>query len=379
MITPKELRKKMNRKYLAFLQASLTDIEDFFPITIPVGSIPKKDYHALRSGTLALQADAEKWGYGLPLVTKNLRALGGKTYPTAIIIPNKDVMLSMLSKKTEYRAFKNDIALIRQHLPQLDSWLSENIKSIIAYHGIWEDLIKVCEYFIANPQPNCYIRELPIAIHTKFVETYKPILTSLFDSLLPPDTIRMNVKRFERRYSLRHNEPLVRMRLLDDNLQQEYHFPVSDISLRLSDISKLPIQAKTCLIVENKMTFLTLPQFPNTIAIWGEGKKSAILGDIRWLASLEIVYWGDLDVDGFIILSKLRNKFPHVRSVMMNQTTYELFEQFSVPNTASATPKLSNLTAVETQMYYWLMTNQKRLEQEHIAHRYVLQVLHELM
>ncbi len=379
MITPNSLRKKLQRTYQLFLESWLTGSDTIFPYPVPVGRIPSTDYHALREGTLALQADSKKWGYELEMKMTKFASLGEKTYPTQIIIPNKDVMLSMLSKKKEYSAFQKDVALIQYHLPQLEDWLSENIKSIIKYHGIWDDLIKVCEYFISNPSPNCYIRELPVEVHTKFVESYKPILTSLLDTLLPSHKIHSHEKKFEKRYSLRYNEALVRIRILDERLCREHSFPFADMSIRVSDSASTPIHAKNCLIIENKMTFLTLPQLPNTIAIWGQGKRVSTLRDLVWLNTTGIFYWGDLDVDGFGILSNLRDKFAHVRSIMMDEQTFLTFEQYSVSNKPSATPKLNNLTPDETQMYYWLMTNQRRLEQEHISHPYLLQTLNEVI
>ncbi|QBD83792.1 hypothetical protein EPA93_45535 [Ktedonosporobacter rubrisoli] len=44
------------------------------------------------------------------------------------------------------------------------------------YHGDWSDLIAVCDYFLEHPRPACYIREIPVAVHTKFIEQHSGIL-----------------------------------------------------------------------------------------------------------------------------------------------------------------------------------------------------------
>ena len=43
----------------------------------------------------------------------------------------------------------------------------------------------------------------------------------------------------------------------------------------------------------------------------------------RWAgcASLDLVYWGDLDTHGFAILNRLRECFPHARSMLMDRAT----------------------------------------------------------
>lgn len=338
MISPEQLRKKLDRIYQSFLGEWVKETEGFFPVYIPVGKIPKKDYLALREGILALKTDAEKWNYELLFETKTLRTLGEKTYPTQIIIPNQDALLSILKKQTEFTTFQNNVELLRKHLPQLEDWLGDNVKLLLKYHDVWVNLIKVCEYFIIHPKPDCYIRELPIEVHTKFVESYKPILSVLLDELLPSDSVVDTEKKFEKRYGLRYNEPLVRIRILDDRICSEHSFPFADMSIQLSDSIANPIHATNCMVIENKMTFLALPQLTNTIAIWGQGKRASTLRHLTWLKQVNIYYWGDLDVDGFIILSKLRSNFPHVASFMMDETTYNSFEKYSVSNIPSATP-----------------------------------------
>lgn len=66
-------------------------------------------------------------------------------------------------------------------------------------------------YFSQTPQPNLYIRELPIMVHTKFVEQHKDILKELLDILIS-DYVKKDEKRFEARYNLKYDEELIRIR-----------------------------------------------------------------------------------------------------------------------------------------------------------------------
>ena len=66
---------------------------------------------------------------------------------------------------------------------------------------------------------------------------------------------------------------------------------------------------------------MTLPDSIRGIGIQSESNAVNRLEGIKWLNDNRIVYWGDNDVDGYLILSRLRNIFPHVESIMMNLRT----------------------------------------------------------
>lgn len=93
----------------------------------------------------------------------------------------------------------------------------------------WDDALKVCQYFIQTRRPNLYLRQLPIEIHTKFIEENITLIQSLLDFLIP-DRIRSTTqKRFTERFFLKYDEPLIRVRLLDHQQQDYYKF--TDISI----------------------------------------------------------------------------------------------------------------------------------------------------
>jgi len=50
-------------------------------------------------------------------------------------------------------------------------------------------------------------------------------------------------------------------------------------------------------------------------------------GEIRRLEKKDIVYWGDIDTHGFAILSRLRNHFPKVISILMDRQTLILHKK----------------------------------------------------
>lgn len=81
------------------------------------------------------------------------------------------------------------------------------VRVVVANAGRWGDLLTVCQYFLDHPRPNLYARELPLAVHTKFVEEHQSVLREMLDELLPPQAIDPAANRFEERFLLRYTGP----------------------------------------------------------------------------------------------------------------------------------------------------------------------------
>ena len=387
MITPKEIKKKAARQYAAFLRSLLTSdtADSFFPLEFPVGQ-PPKDYIALRDAVVSLMdGSKEKTGSGYSLVIekRNNRRYGDQSIPRRVVFKSETDYLSFLQKQTEVFYFRADVDMIKAGVPALSDWMMRSPLKVIENHGKWPELIKVCQYFERNPQPRLYIRELPITVHTKFLEENKGILRILLEEILPDDLLgdTSDIRRhtFEARFSLRYDEPLVRIRVLDALLKEKYGFPFADLSLRLSDFAQLNLNQTQCIITENLMPFLTLPPMENAIAVLGNGYASMQLKVSQWLSQSRILYWGDMDVDGFRILSGVRSHFPQTRSFLMNSRAYERFEAFAVDVEIKQTDGLEHLTEEERELCDRLIANGKRLEQERVEQAYVNKILDHLL
>jgi len=122
----------------------------------------------------------------------------------------------------------------------------------------------------------------------------------------------------------------------------------------------------------NVLNFLSLPLIHHTIAIFGSGFRVWLLKRAAWLSSINIYYWGDIDVQGFQILSQLRGYHPTVRAIMMDFDTLNHFKNYWDVGTESTIVALENLTEEEKELYLYLQQNNLRLEQEKISHDFVL-------
>jgi hypothetical protein len=381
VITPIEIRQKAVRLYPSFLRAWLR-AQPFFPLDFPVGKLPS-DYLVLREGVHTLQARSREergYGYTLDYQVQQKRFSGQQTLPVRIIIATEQDFLRLVEKKEEFDLFCHDVALIREQLPQLEAWMERSPQKVIEYHNLWPDLLAVCRYFLECPGPNLYIRELPINIHTKFIEQHRGCVRELLEQILPLGAIQPEADTFEQRFGLREKESSVRIRLLDEQLSNRYHLQITDLSVPVSQFSTLDLlRGQCCIVTENEMTFLTLPPYKDTFALFGGGFKVRNLESVSWLAECPILYWGDLDAHGFQILSSLRALFSHVTSVMMDWETLSAFAEFCVAGTPDSVRQLLYLTPEEHILFVHLTNNNLRLEQEHISHIYAIRRLAQAM
>jgi hypothetical protein len=381
MITPAEIRQKAERLYLPMLLAWLNG-EPYFPHDISFRKPQASDdYITLRTGVEQLTKGSKAqrgFGYSVDLQQRQTRSYGVQSLPTRIFFETEADLLQLIGKVEEAAAFKCDAVLIRHELPQLGDWLRNNMQHVIRHAGAWPGLIEVCQYFLAHPRPNLYARQLPLTVHTKFIEEHQGILRRLLDGLLPAEAISAPERSFERRFGLRYDEPLLRVRLLDPQLQERLGLPISDLSVPLSQFEHLDLAGQCCIIIENKLTFLTLPSLPGCFAIFGSGFAVELLKGISWLADCSLIYWGDLDAHGFMILAQLRAAYPLTVSLMMDTTTLERFGHFAVAGEPGATTHLPHLTPDEHALFTYLANNNIRVEQERISYDYVLQQLQKL-
>ncbi len=132
------------------------------------------------------------------------------------------------------------------------------------------------------------------------------------------------------------------------------------------------MRANLAIIVENKVNLLTLPFSPRAIGLGGLGDGAVLLRYLSWLNHMQIVYWGDLDTEGFEILSSLRAIFPHVRSFLMDLNTLSHLQHLAVPGTGRKPDMPPHLTEVEQQAYIYCRDENHRLEQERIPQDKVL-------
>ena len=369
-VTPEQIATKAKNAYPRFLKRWIQgEGEGFFKHPLRVNLKPDpQDIPGTISASekLASQSKAvRKWGYTVTYEQIRSRSLGDNPFPKQITIETADDLLRLAKKVDEFAATCLVVERVRAELPQLEDWLVKQVNTLHRHAETVEGLITVAKYFMNNPWPDCYLRQISVPVDTKFIELHTPVLVQWLDLLLPVTAYDSNEKKFARRYGLRDGPPHQAMRVLDPQLQQEMGLPFDELSLPLKTMSTLAVQNATAVIVENNTNLFLLPALPRGLGIRGNGYAVVLLERLKWLEANRILYWGDFDVDGFMILSRLRNLFPHTESILMDgEIVQSLEKHFGDGNNKPPPPSPTNLTPGERAAFEFCARNNRRLEQE---------------
>lgn len=375
MISPNEIKVKAGRKYLSFLQSKI-DEAPFSRLVIrgdknyTKSSLPDFEKEVL----LLMSQSKEKKGFGYTLEFQKVKTkyLGTQDLPIIIYFDTEQDLLKYLGKEKEVELFKMNSDKIISTFPELKDWVIQNPSKILQNQNEWESILKVCSFFKQNPKPNLYVRELPINVHTKFVERNQAVIKDILDVLIT-EFVNIQERHFEKRFNLKFSEPLVRFKVLDKEISNNFFSGLDDIAIPISQFEKLNLPLEKVIVVENKTTLyttLTLPRMIKAIAIFGRGYFVYNLKNVSWFTNLELLYWGDIDVQGFEILSQFRSYFPQTKSVLMDKITFEKFFENDLGTSTNITTKL-NLNNNQQELYQLLKVNNWRLEQEKIPFDYV--------
>ena len=378
MIGPEEIKQQVLKWWKPFLQ-SYVHKEPFFPKQLErIGKIKSSHltnrFEELQNEIEALYKHSKNEtgvGYLIKTSDKTFRRTGKHELPDGIEFETLEDYVQFVGKKVDWKLFQKNFELIIEKLPQLKEWIVNETIYLTMPDINWSDILKVCNYFIDTPRPNLYLRQLPIEVHTKFIEDHTTLLQSLLDFLVRDHIRNKEQKRFAERYFLKYDEPLIRIRILDRKLAIFNN--IMDISISSSDFEKTEWDCNYVLITENKMNFLALPFISSAIAIWsGGGFNVSYLKNAEWLKRKTIYYWGDIDEYGFQILHQIRSYYPQIKSMMMDKNTFNTFEKYAVNGERNKADRLYHLNKEEAELYEILKGKEKknRLEQEKIPHSY---------
>ncbi len=372
MVDHAELLAQARRRYPDFLRSIVTD-EGFFPLELRLGKTRRAaDYPGYQAELAALREAATDLGIQIEWESVRAPRFGQHDRPQRAFFAGEREYLRTLGKAGEVQAFREDVSAIRASSSALEPWLARNVLKIVAQHELWPRLLRVVIWFERNPRCGLYLRQLPIpGIDTKFFENHSAVLDELL-TVAHPEQVVVAEKRFAPRHGLRLEEPLIRLRFLDPALQASRGFPVDDLAVPVSAFRSLPLGGVRVVITENLRNFLALPALPGTAAIYGGGNAVTLLAGTPWLVESELLYWGDIDAHGFLMLSRLRGSFPHVTSIMMDAATLAAAPELTGTAAPVETVDLPRLTPDEARLFARLRDGSVGMEQERVPWDFAL-------
>jgi hypothetical protein len=380
MITPKEIQAKTEKAFFKVVSAYLKG-ENLFPWTVPSNKqITGTNYNEWKADLLPLHQqskNARNKGYTVEWKPKLVNGTK-QSVPSKIYYETLDDFLFFIGRTTDYKKIEAANDLIVKTFPDLKEWAANNPAIILEHSQEWDELLSVCIYFVQHPPPHSFfIRELPIPVHSKFIEQNGTLLRKLLDLLLPQDWINSKENDFASRFGLKKLGVYTQIRILDDALKPYLGF--DECSLTLDDAGWLKWSPQKVFIIENQVCFHTFPKVKNAVAIFGEGFKSRVSRHLPWLEKTDLYCWFDLDAAGFEMLNMIRQHYSNAKNFLMDEGTFKDFQVFAVqPERRQNSRHLELLTDKEQVLYQNIVTYNWRLEQERLSHAHVQSRLNEL-
>lgn len=247
------------------------------------------------------------------------------------------------------------------HLETLDSFEQDDL----------ELLVRLLPQLQKGMGQKCYLRALPVTfVDTKFIERNLRIIESVVTALVDRSVKDVGLM------SWLDCKEKPRDWLLVKPLCQETRSLMGGLPLlRLSSdtLQEFELPARNILVIENEQSCLALSDVHNTIAVSGGGKNVSWM-KAGWLADKNVGYWGDIDSEGFAILSDARSRLSSITPLMMDELTVKTFAERMVPEPDSVSKDPVSLTEKELALFKGLRADQyadKRLEQERLPMEYV--------
>lgn len=245
--------------------------------------------------------------------------------------------------------------------PVLRAWVGTNPLAAVRLAPEWPQLRAAYRWLDAHRGSGRYLREISApGVDTKFAERHRVVL----GRLLAVPTARPG---FLAGLGLRARPEFVRVRPAPE---LGLLAPATELALRADELPALDVTVRAAIVVENEISYLSVPVPAGGMAIWGKGFDVDQVGALPWLRAAEITYWGDLDTHGFAILDRLRAWLPQTRSVLMDRETLLAHRDRWGREEAPTAARLRHLSAAEQQLYVDLvedrLAEKLRLEQERI-------------
>jgi hypothetical protein len=380
MITSPELKAKAASRYESTLKKVLLG-EGPFPIRIPYKRPRNSGDPAdiIRLKEMLRSQSKEKVGFGPTIMfdETSTRRFGSGAIPGAITFESLEDLTHYIGKTSEAERILEHASIVTEAFPSTRAWTATRLRLLSENDATtWRGIVKVVAFFIQNPKPWVYPRELPLGLHTKFLEqNFKPVTEIL--AQVAPAAINETYSNWQDRLGLRSSSELIEGRFLDQMLAP--HLPQHMLA-PVKEWNRCAFTAPNwVLITENRTNLLTLPSLPGCLALLGKGYAVTRLAQIEKLRATGIYYWGDIDQHGFEILASIRSHLPDTLSCLMNEDTLaRCSDQVTIEGvdpTLSADFVTAHLTSEELALWRKCADGHLRLEQERIPSEVVIPAL----
>ncbi|WP_425957067.1 Wadjet anti-phage system protein JetD domain-containing protein [Xylanimonas sp. McL0601] len=365
MVTPDAARAAVAKVYQRRFAECATAGTSGGGLLVDLPLHPPTETAALRSpGTVAewiaswRALDPGAGGSGVVWDARRWASMGTQTVPARLQLGGPEQVARFVRSLGHWRTASSRAVRLREALPASDAVAAAVQRTLRAVVELAPDdverLVGVLRWLLENPRSGLFVRQLPIrGVDTKWIEQHRPTVSALFTAATGAEDLGLATR-----------PALVRVRFLDEALSPGR---ITDLSAAVDELAKLPVAPARVVVVENLESLLSLPELDGVVAVHGQGYAVRVLDQIPWVRAADVVYWGDLDTDGFNILSIARDKVPQTRSVLMNRAAVTAHLDLAVPDPKPRRTFAGPLTDVELDALEALHdAGDVRIEQERI-------------
>jgi len=378
--SPNDITRTIEKRLQAAWHLDVAGDAANWPTDIPAGTVPAGD---LAADFAAIQQEVQAlrdWAglHGLDLRQGNRRVHGTtQPIPTHVTVPGLDAAAAVCGTKWTARIDRgrDRAAVLRDRYSDCTN-IAAVIRSIDTYSDLdFSLLLTVTDFFQTNSADGLTPRQVPLpGVHAKWLNTGQPVVELLTGrplNLAPRHPARIHVTYLDPEHLAAGG------RRFD--------------SATVGDTMRPAYEPEVVIISENKDTAIHFPVTPGGIAVEGGGAGGSTAARFDWLVSAPlVVYWGDIDADGFEILDGYRRDGVPATSILMDIDAYRAYTEwgtFHYPNgreIPSRAPKpLPTLTESERAAYLVVCSpdsaHPPRIEQERIplpaAHQAVVDAI----
>lgn len=318
------------------------------------------DLGAVQDWAVALEAGAKDGRcYSLEFTAVGGRLIGRNQLPHRGVVSSYNQAWALLGVAADVHRYDKILQLTASE-PVVRAWVAAHPLKALDLQAAWPQLLSAYRWLDDHRGSGRYLREITApGVDTKLVERHRGVLAALLGVPTSPSAFLLDLGLTARPEQLRLRT------------HPGLFGSLSDLTVRVDELRTATITVRSAVIVENEITFLSMPVPTDGIVLWGKGFEVDRAGSLPWLRSADVHYWGDLDTHGFAILNQLRAWLPQTRSFLMDRPTLlehqERWGHESTPTRA----RLDRLSPDEAALYDDLVSDRLgdhlRLEQERIG------------
>jgi hypothetical protein len=368
-----DIRRRLSEKWHTDLTGGDPVFVHAFPHAFPLGSLTTSalhdDYAPIHAWTVLLQDWARRSDVELDYTNRKARGGTVQAVPTHARVCSIEHAVTIVGGDWPGRLEQAQMRLVilRGRYPHLLDH-GRTLRLLAPYSDVdFRLLLTVAGWYLQDTSRAALgvtPRQVPIpGVHAKWLQSHQAgvrALTGLADLGFLP------------------NHP---SRIHFTYLDPEYRATGARVhdSATVGDSFAPAYQPEVVIISENKDTAIHFLPIAGGVSVEGVGKGGKTVASFPWIRGARlVVYWGDIDRDGYEILDGYRLDFGRdVDSILMDPATYEAYEQFGTDldkngkAIASGVPRSVDLLHSDERAVYLRVldarhTGHRRLEQERI-------------